>query len=167
MDLTPMTATPTPRFVGLPTPPQPNTPEYKRWAKEASLSFPGGSLTATYGNLVQTFSLAGMSAACTASPLNVSRKGHSRVNTIGGPTTSVAAASYTLKRYPSKRSGNAAAGQPIEIVTDIGSYTARLTGDIQDFVSYLCGNGSNFIGNFSFYSEHGTEFGPFGPIAQN
>ena len=162
-----MTDSPTLRFATRPTPPAAGTDEYKRWAKEGTIAFPGGSLTASYGNIVQTFSLNGLATACTADPLTVSRKAHSRTNRIGGATTSVAGASYSLRRYPKKNSGNAAAGQPIEVITDIGSYTARLTGDVQDFVQWLCGNGSNFLGTMSFATEHGTLFGPFAPIATN
>ena len=155
------------RFVPRPNPPEAGTDEYTRWSRNSTLNFPGGYLEATYGNLIQTFTMSGTDA-CSAETINVSRKSYSRVNTIGGDAKTIGATSYTYKAFPKRNSGSAASGQAITVVTDIGSYTARLGGDIQDFVSWLCGNGTGQLhGNISFFSEHGSEYGPFAPIVSS
>ena len=164
MDAFPMTQAPTPRFNQRPDPPAVGTPDYDRWKQESALAWPGGTLTATYGNLAQTFALNTIENACAAQTVSVSRAGGSRVNRIGGPATSVKATSFSLRRYPKKNAGNAAAGAAILIRTEVGEYTARLTGSIQDFVAYLCGNGSRMFGSIYVHSANGAKYGPFNPI---
>lgn len=152
------------RFVPRPNPPEAGTDEYARWSSTSTMNFPGGYLEATYGNLIQTFTMTGTDA-CSSKSVNVSRKSYSRVNVIGGESKTIGATSYTYKAYPKRNASGAAGGQAITIVTDIGSYTARLGGDIQSFATWLCGNGTGQLhGNISFYSEHGAEYGPFAPI---
>ena len=164
MDALLMTQAPTPRFSQRPDPPAVGKPEYDRWKQESALAWPGGTLTATYGNLAQTFALNLLDGACTAQTNSVSRAGGDRVNRIGGPKITVKSSSLSLRRYPKKNAGNAAAGAPILIVTEVGEYTARLTGSIQDFVSYLCGNGSKMFGSIYVHSANGAKYGPFNPV---
>ena len=155
------------RFVPRPTPPQAGTDEYSRWTREATMNFPGGFLTATYGNLIQTFTMTSTDA-CSGTTKNVSRKSYTRTNTIGGDAKTIGATTFSYVAYPKRNGGNAASGQAITVVTPVGSYVARLGGDIQDFVGWLCGNGTGQLyGNISFYSGRGAEYGPFAPIASS
>ena len=157
--------TATPYFLTRPTPPAASTDEYTRWKKESTLNFPGGYLTATYGNLIQTFTMSGTDA-CSGTQVDSTRKAHSRTNTIGGASISVAQAQYSYTKYPKRNGGNAAGGQPITVVTSVGSYTARLGGDIQDLVGWLCGNGTaQLYDAIEFVSPNGAHYGPFSPIA--
>jgi hypothetical protein len=153
------------RFITRPNPPQAGTDEYSRWSKEATLNFPGGYLTSSYGNLVQTFGMTSTDA-CSGVIKNVSRKSYSRVNQIGGDAKTIAATTFSYTAFPKRNAGNAAAGQAITVVTSVGSYTARLGGDLQSFVTWLCGNGtSQLYDNISFFSGRGAEYGPFAPIS--
>ena len=152
-------------FITRPTPPTAGTDEYSRWSKEATLNFPGGYITSSYGNLIQTFGMTSTDA-CSGVTKNVSRKSYSRVNTIGGDAKTIGATTFSYTAYPKRNSGNAAAGQAITVVTSVGTYTARLGGDLQSFVQWLCGNGTGQLyDTISFFSGHGAEYGPFAPIA--
>lgn len=156
--------TATPLFATPPTPPAAGSAEEKRWAKDSSISWNGGSMTAAYGNLAQTFSLSALQTVCAGS-IDVQRSGYTttRTNTIGGSSKSVTVPSTTYKRYPKHNASLAAAGEAFRIVTPLGEYTARVTGDIQDFVAYLCANSSALYGTITVYSGRGAEYGPFSP----
>ena len=157
--------TATPYFTSIPTPPQAGTDEYTRWTKESTLNFPGGYITATYGNLIQTFSMTGTDA-CDGTTVSVTRKAHDRVNTIGGSSTPIAQKNFSYKKYPKRNGGSAAGGELITITTSVGSYTARLGGDIQDLVGWLCGNGTGQLySSIDITSPNGAHYGPFAPIA--
>lgn len=155
--------TATPYFTTRPTPPNPGTDEYTRWSRESTLNFPGGYLKASYGNLIQTFAMTGTDA-CSGTDVTVSRKSHSRTYTIGGAAQTISQANFTYKKFPKRNGGGAAGGDPITVTTAVGSYTARLGGDIQDLVSYLCGSGqSQMYDSVEFTSRNGAHYGPFGP----
>lgn len=157
--------TATPFFVERPTPPTPGTEEYARWRKEGTINFSGGYLEATYGNLAQTFAMTNTDA-CDFTTVNVNVRSHQRVNTIGEGARTIGGHSYTKRSFPGRNSSLAAGGQPITIITDIGSYTARLGGKIEDFAAWLCGDGAGqLMGSISFMSSRGRNYGPFGPIA--
>ena len=83
-----MTQTPTPRFVTRPTPPAINTPEYDRWTKESSLAFPGGTITSSYGNLIQTLAIDTIGFNCNPTTKNVSVPQATVERTIGGAIVS-------------------------------------------------------------------------------
>lgn len=157
--------TATPMFLTRPTPPSAGTEEYDRWKKEATIAFPNGYLAATYGNLIQTFSMQG-NGACPGTVVNVSRKSYDRVNTIGGASKTIAATNYTVTKYPKRNGANAASGEPITITTSVGSYTARFGGDMQDLVAWLCGTGSaQLYDAIEITSPRGAHYGPFSPTA--
>lgn len=156
---------PTVYFATRPDVPDAGTDEYDRWKKTSTLNFPGGYVESAYGNLIQTFSMQGTDA-CAGENVPVSRKQHSRVNTIGGESQTIAAKSFTYTKYPKRNSGGAAGGEVITITTAVGSYDARLSGDIQTFVGWLCGNGtSQLYDAIEFTSPRGAHYGPFAPIA--
>ena len=158
-----MTQTPAPMFVTRPTPPAVGTPEYQRWSKETALAFPGGTLTASYGNLIQTVNLDTIGFQCNPPTKQVSVTSTSVTRTIGGPSSTRAAYSYTKKQYNKKNSGTAAAGEPVRVVTSVGEYTARLTGSMSALADFLCANGAAIYDGFDVYSPRGAQYGPFTP----
>lgn len=158
-----MTQTPAPRFVTRPDAPSVSDPRYDRWAAEAALTFPGGTLSSAYGNLIQTVALGSLTSVCTPPTKDVSVKSHARINTIGGNPTTVAAHTYVKSQYPKKNSSAGAAGEPVRVVTSVGEYQARLTGSMQDLAAYLCANGAAIYDAFWVYSPSGAQYGPFTP----
>lgn len=158
-----MTQTPDLRFVQRPSPPNVSDPEYKRWAQEAALTYPGGTLTSAYGNLIQTIALSSVGTMCNPPTKSVSVKAHTRTNTIGGTSTNVAATNYTKSQYPKKNSSAGAGGEPVRVVTSVGEYDARLTGSMQDLAAYLCANAAAIYDAFWVYSPSGAQYGPFSP----
>ena len=157
---------PTLYFTSRPEVPTVGTDDYNRWRKESTLNFPGGYITATYGNLVQTF---GMTAtdSCTATEVSYTRKQHTRTNKIGGDSKTIDSVAVKFNKYPKRNSSGAAAGEPITVTTSVGSYTARLGGDIQTFVAYLCSDSGRgqLYDPIEFASSRGAHYGPFGPKA--
>ena len=160
-----MTATPTPKFVTRPTPPAINTPEYDRWTKESSLSFPGGTITSSYGNLIQTLAIDTIGFNCNPTTKNVSVPQATVTRTIGGATSQRKAYTYTKKQFNKKNSSSAAAGEQIVIRTAVGDYTARLTGSMEALATYLCNNGAAIYDSIYVYSPRGAEYGPFNPTS--
>jgi len=160
-----MTQTPAPRFVTRPSVPSVGTPEYQRWSKETALAFPGGTLTSSYGNLIQTVAIDSIGFQCNPPTKQVSVTSASVTRTIGGATSTRSAYSYTKKQYNKKNAGNAAAGLPVRVVTSVGEYTARLTGSMSALADFLCANGAAIYDGFSVYSPAGAEYGPFTPTA--
>jgi len=156
-----MTQTPTVRAGTPPAVPAINTPEYERWTKESSLAFPGGTLTAAYGNLIQTLDVNMIGFSCNVSTKNVSVKETTVTRTIGGASSVRKAYNYTKKQFNKKNSSLAAAGYQVRIRTGIGEYTARLTGSMEDLATYLCSNAAAIYDSVYVYSPRGAEYGPF------
>jgi hypothetical protein len=143
-----------------PNPPEVGTEEYDRWKRSATINFDGGYLEAAYGNIVQTFDDIKSSGA--TGSRSVTRKAHTRTNTIGGASTSVAETTYTQSIIPRRNSSGAAGGQAITINTPVGSYTARLGGNIEDFVAFVSDESSvKVIDTMTFASVRGAIYGPF------
>ena len=158
-----MEDTPTLKFVTRPTPPSVGTPEYDRWTKESAIAFDGGTLTAAYGNLIQTLSLDTIGFNCNPATKQVSVSSTSVVRTIGQPAGTRKAYTYTKKQFNKKNSSLGAAGEPVRIVTSVGEYTARLTGSIEALATFLCANGAAIYDAFDVYSPRGAMYGPFTP----
>jgi hypothetical protein len=159
-----MTQTPSPRFATRPPIPGVGTPEYVRWSKEFALPFAGGTLSSAYGNMVQTFNLAGYTNYCAATSINVSRTSSSVVNTIGGSAITRAGTTYVKKQYKKKNAGLAAAGETVVIRTDVGEFEARLTGSMQSLVEFVCANSGLLYGPIEVFSPSGASYGPFNPV---
>ena len=143
-----------------PNPPEVGTEEYDRWKRSATINFNGGYIEAAYGNLVQTFT--DVTTTGSTGTRSVTRKAHTRVNKIGGPTTQVEEAVFTQSIIPRRNSSGAAGGQAITINTPVGSYVARLGGNLEDFVAYV-GDGTaiKVIDTMTFASGRGAVYGPF------
>jgi hypothetical protein len=157
-----MTGTPSVQFATRPNPPAVTDAEYQAWSRQGTINYPGGYIEATYGDLIQTWSLAATDA-CAGQQRAVVRTSTTRVNTIGGVATPVAGANYVYTAYPKRNNSLAAGGELYTIHTDIGSYTARVGGDIQTFVAYLCDNLNQLYAPISFQSSHGAWYGPYTP----
>ena len=153
--------TATPYLVQRPEPPTPGSSDDQRWRKEQAISWDGGSITATWGNLVQTWNLDTLNYICQeAKDVNVTVKAHTRTNKIGGTSSNVSGTTYTKKVYPKKNSSMGAAGEVVRIVTDVGEYTARLTGPMELFAKFACANVSSQFGSITIYSPRGASYGP-------
>lgn len=163
-----MTTTPTPYFATRPTVPPAGSSLDLQWRKDLTLAYQGGTITASRGNLEQTLSIPGASAGYGDAPTEtISRTGHQRVNQIGGPATSVKATSYTVTKYPTGTTNTAAAGQAVRVLTGVGSYTARVTGSLQDLVAYFVSIENTIFDYVTVVSQQGTTYGPIGPAASS
>lgn len=159
-----MTMTPMPRFAGRPSVPPAGSPLDLQWRKDLTLAYPGGTITAARGNLEQTFLILGAAqSVCQAPTESISRTGHSRVNKIGGSSTSVRSTTYTVKKYPTASSGQAASGQEYLVRTGAGSYTARVTGSLQALTSYLCSIENTIFDFVQVVTQRGTKSPLIGP----
>jgi hypothetical protein len=138
--------------------------EDARWKKEQSMSWEGGSLTATYGNLIQTWFISGANAFCDYG-VDVDRKSYTakRRNKYSDDSKDVSVPASTYRRYPRHNSSGAAAGELCTIRTEVGQYNARYTGDIQDLVAFMCSNSQSLYGPIWFYTSRGAEYGPYSP----
>jgi hypothetical protein len=152
-------------FAQRPDPPAINTPELDQWTKERAISFAGGTLTAAYGNLIQTFSLDAIPNNCNPSTKNVTVGPATVTRTIGGASTQRAGYSYVKKQFNKKNSSAGAAGYQVLIVTSVGEYTARLTGSMDAFATFLCDNGQALYDTIRVYSPRGADYGTFTPTS--
>ena len=155
----------TPYLAVRPSPPETGSDIDKLWRKTRAISYDGGYISAAYGNLVQTFTMSGADPACDSKDVQATVKGHDRVLTIGGTSKTIAQFSKNYKVFPGKTGSNAAAGESITVVTDIGEYEARMGGDVQTLIQYLCDNKGSMYGPVYIYSARGKEYGPFGPTS--
>ena len=134
-------------------------------ARRISVNFPGGSLTGPYGLIEAVFGQLVAESGGNAEPTQVQRGAYSIQRVIGGPTTSVAGSTYTLKKYPKAVNGGAAGGEAIKVLHNGDWWTLRLSGSHQDFNAW-CENAVNAGGiGFLWKSERGTSYGPFGQTA--
>lgn len=160
-------SSPQPRFLGRPPLPGTETAEYVTWAQQWTIAYDGGYIQSAFGNLAQTWDIAQISEACSEVPVAVIRKAHSRENSIGMGGTPVKEARFTYNKYPRRNSSSAAGGEPYTIHTDIGSYTARIGGDVQDFMKWACSKASITFGPTSIQTSHGAWYGPISSETSN
>jgi hypothetical protein len=129
-------------------------------ARKITITFEGGSLTASRGMLEAVFGPA-LVASAGSEPVLVLRESHTRSEYPGGPRTAVSGSTYTLKRYGKPNSGGSSGGEPILMYVNGDPFTARLSGSHQAFCDYLR-NSTWQSGNDAFWrSQHGTPYGPF------
>lgn len=125
-----------------------------------TISFPGGSLTATKDVLLSMFEDDNLFDTCSPETKQVSRK---QYNWTAYPGSSevriVEATSYTLKNYSNGGNSKAAAGEPIKILINNSFWTARLVGAHQDFMDWLCDNKSSLRDGFTYWvSQKGSPY---------
>lgn len=158
-----MTETPSLRFAERPNPPTPGTAEYDQWAKDSTLSYPGGGLTAAYGNLAQTLNFTGLGFQCNPLETLVAVNSAEVERVIGQPKTSRKSYTYSKQKFSKKNSSLAAAGKPVIVRTAVGDYQARLTGSMSRLVDYFCDNKNLLFDAIWIYSPSGAEYGPISP----
>lgn len=125
-----------------------------------TISFPGGSLTATRDVLASIFKNDQLPSTCNPEQVTVSRKEYVRTPYRDGPVSKIIkTAPYTLKNYSNGGNSRAAAGEPIRFLINSSYWTARLVGTHQDFMDYLCANTASLEGDFTYWvSAKGSPF---------
>lgn len=125
-----------------------------------TISFPGGSLTATKDVLTSMFEKSNLPDTCSPETKEVSRKGYNWTRFPGDPDVRIVApTSYTLKNYSNGGNSRAAAGEPIKILINNDFWTARLVGSHQAFMDYLCENKDALVDGFTYWqSQKGSPY---------
>ena len=129
-------------------------------AMMVTINYQGGSITLPVGNAKDLFGTDGVVLLRPeGEQVTVSKKAHSRVRVIGGPTTQVASSIYTYTKWPRRRRSNSAGGVEILMAWEEseGSWTARMTGSASDLGTFLNDNSPKAV----VFSTDGSEYGPF------
>lgn len=129
-------------------------------ASRVTVGFPGGALTATRGLLQAVFGPEFVQQSLTAET-QITRRAHTRRRKIGGPTTPVAAASYSLPAVASVSGGSTLGGEAVRVLVDGSWWTMRLTGSHKAFNALL--RSAIFeAGKVIFWrAESGKRYGPY------
>lgn len=125
-----------------------------------TLNYTGGSITMPIGNAKSLFGDDGYSLLRPeGEQVTISRKAHSRTRVIGGPSTNVAATTFTYTQWPRSRRSNAAGGEEIMMRWEgsEGSWVARMTGSASDLGTFL----NNKAPKAVTFSTKGSNYGPF------
>ena len=124
-----------------------------------TISFPGGSLTATKDVLASIFEDDALPNTCSPETKAVSRKESNWTAYPGAEPRRVAATTYTLKNYSNGGNSKAAAGEPIKFLINGSFWTARLQGSHQDFMDFLCENKASLENGFTYWiSQKGSPY---------
>ena len=129
----------------------------------STVNYVGGSITTKRGVLAQMFNDANTLSACASTLQDVSVKGYTRTDEIGGTESVVSSYDYQTVRYPYQVKSQAAGGEPIMIRIQGEWWSARLSGNHSNFDTFLCGQGNsnNIAGTISWKSARGSYHGPF------
>ena len=151
-------------LVDRPAVPDFDSDEDKMWRKDRTLTYANGYIVAKYGDLVQTFNIGQLGSGCLS--VDVPRKSYvaQRTNVIGGETKSITYPSRTYKRFNRRNASLASAGNPFTFITDIGLFEARVTGDIQHLITFICDNRTSLYGPITLLSPTSAEYGPFSTV---
>ena len=122
--------------------------------KDFTISFPGGSLTATKDVLLCMFTDPAQLNTCGAEFKDVIRKPHPRTLYPGGPTTQVKETPYKRYNWSNGGTSRSAGGEPIAILINGDYWTARLQGSHQAFMSYLCANRAALAPGFTYWESN-------------
>lgn len=125
-----------------------------------TISFPGGSLTATKDVLLSMFEKDNLPDTCSPEEKTVSRKGYNWTSYPQSPDVRlVSETTYTLKNYSNGGNSRASAGEPIKVLINNDFWTARLQGSHQAFMDYLCANKSSLKDGFTYWvSQKGSPY---------
>lgn len=125
-----------------------------------TISFPGGSLTASKDVLTSMFEKDNLPDTCSPEEKEVSRKGSTWTRFWGDPDQRIVEpTTYTLKNYSIGGNSRAAAGQPIKILINNDYWTARLVGSHQAFQDYLCDQKAALVDGFTYWqSQKGKSY---------
>lgn len=123
---------------------------------KVTMTFPGGSLTATRDVLESLFKTDLLPDQCAPAERVVSRKDYVRTKFVGAPPSAIIKTEpYVLRTYGSGDSSNAAGGEPIRFLINGSWWMARLTGTHQDFDNYLCVNRESFKNDSVYWISSG------------
>lgn len=129
-------------------------------ARDVRIAYDGGSVSMTRGLAEVIFGTDFAPLESQPVPTTISVRGHDRVRVIGQPPTTVAAHNYTYDRYPTTQSSLAEGGEPVMVtITDGSSWTARVSGPLNEFATFLANN--TILTGVFFQSQRGTNYGPF------
>jgi hypothetical protein len=128
--------------------------------RKYTISFPGGSLTATKDVLTSMFEADNLPDTCSPETKEVSRKESLWTRYPGDQESQrVQPYTYTLKNYSNGGNSRAAAGEPIKILINNDYWTARLVGSHQAFMDYLCQQKEALVDGFTYWqSEKGSPY---------
>ena len=129
-------------------------------ASNVTINYEGGSITLPIGNAKSLFGDDGFELLRPqGEDVTVSVKQHTRTRVIGGPTTNVAANTYTYKKWPRSRRSNAAGGTEIVMAWEgsEGSWVARMTGSAAELGTFLNEKAPKAV----TFSTAGSNYGPF------
>ena len=132
--------------------------------RNGTINYTGGSVTAARGVLAAMFKPGEYDSGCESVLSERSRKTYTRTEYIGAEPTVVQASSWQEVRYNSSKKSLAAGGEPIQIRINGEWWTARLSGNHSNFMTYLCGENTagNLNGVIAWRSARGTTYGPVG-----
>lgn len=131
--------------------------------REATLNFEGGSLTTTRGVVAAMFNDASFISTCAFVEVERSRKSYTRTDYIGAENQIVGASSWTQKKYPSQTKSIAAGGEPIQLKIKGEWWGARLSGNHESFMQFLCDGKDDLSDAIAWRSARGTLYGPIVP----
>lgn len=128
--------------------------------RKYTISFPGGSLTASKDVLASIFERDNLPDTCSPEVIQVSCKESLRTRYPGDTEFKrVQPYTYTKKNYSNGSSSKNAAGEPIRFLINDDFWTARLNGSHQDFMDYLCANRSSLKDGFTLWkSQRGKTY---------
>ena len=129
-------------------------------ARRITINYEGGSFEMALGNIKGLFTESLVTEATQGKTVTVSVKSHTRQRVIGGPSTNVAANSYTYKQFPSSTNALAAGGEEVYVWWDgsEGKWVSRVSGPLWLFAEYLS---SAAEVNCFFRAAGGKTYGPF------
>lgn len=130
--------------------PNEETPDLYR---QFTVSFPGGSITATKDVLLSMFALPEALDTCSPDETSVRVPTHQRTAYPGAPARTVQEYNYVKKNYSNGGTSRAAGGEAIGVLINGTYWTARLTGSHQSFMDYLCDNRSALSPGFSYWKS--------------
>ena len=122
--------------------------------KDFTVSFPGGSLTASKDVLLCMFKDPAQLETCGADSVDVVRKPHARTLYPGGPTIQVKETPYKKFNWSNGGTSRAAGGEPIGVLINGALWTARLSGSHQAFMAYLCQNRAALKPGFTYWESN-------------
>ena len=129
-------------------------------ARKITLNYEGGSLTMTQGNYLSLFGDDSPIPGGTGVEKSVSVKAHTRVRSIGGGTTNVAAYTANYIQWPTSARDNAAGGEAVvmEWIGSEGQWDCRVSGPLWKLGKYLSENSTKAVW---FHNKGGKAYGPF------
>lgn len=132
--------------------------------REGTINYIAGSITASRGVLASMFAVGKFDNGCETRLIERKRVSYPRTQFIGDTPRIVDGSSWEEVRFPSKKKGLAAGGEPIQLGVAGEYWTARLTGTHSAFMTWLCGENQkgNLATVITWQSERGTTYGPVG-----